>query len=366
SVFLLLLWGAVIMPAISLWFFFSHDPVFLMTSPEGGFEGLTPLGMIISMGYLIAQIVALIRFVHKWWKTRDILDLSLLLALGLWIIGTIFVIVLWDPLQVAELLWMATNIAGFLLVAAIQFITSILQPHKALESLVEQRTTELEISKQESEFYLNMWTHKMGNILQGVVTYLDILESAAQHGEDDRKTRAVARDISREATLVNHQVLQLTQIKDSLHQSLRPVDISDAIRKAIKSAIRLLGEDVFSVEYTQQESLIVLGDDLLDLAFQSAIFLNMKNRLDDVPIVSIAAKQNDEIYTVSIKTRGKPMPQDTHQFLKSDALIGNIMLDLDLFTIKLLMSRYNGQIDCLRNDGTEENTCLFSFVVHNK
>ena len=192
------------------------------------------------------------------------------------------------------------------------------------------------------------------------------MESAAQHSEDDKKTRIVARDLSREATLVNHQVLQLTQIKDSLHQPLKPVDISDALERTIKSAFKILGENTFNVEYSQQEPLIVIGDDLLDLAFQSAIFLNMKNRLDDVPTISISTNQDDDNYTVSIKTRGKPMPQDTQQFLKSEELIGNIMLDIDLFTIKLLMSRYNGKIDCLRNNAIEENTCLFSFAPHNK
>ncbi|MBA7562445.1 hypothetical protein ES708_04097 [subsurface metagenome] len=141
-----------------------------------------------------------------------------MLALILWITGTVFIIVLWDPLQIAELLWMTTIIAGFLLIATVQFVTSIIHPHKLLESQVFQRTQELNQSKRESDFYLSMWTHKLGNFLQGMVTYLDILEHASQNSEDDSKTRAVARDLSREAIIVNQQVTDLMRIRERQHQ----------------------------------------------------------------------------------------------------------------------------------------------------
>ncbi|MHA2024972.1 MAG: hypothetical protein ACW98U_03630, partial [Candidatus Thorarchaeota archaeon] len=164
SVLSMIIWGAVIMPITSLALFFSRDPLFiLVTSDGGGIEGLTPTGVILSIGFMFSQILALPRIIQQWWKTRNTLDLSLMLAMSIWLMGALFGMIAWDPLQVAEILWMGSIIGGFFLIAVVQFVTSILHPHRNLEQLVSLRTKELNLSNQESEFYLKMWTHKIGN-----------------------------------------------------------------------------------------------------------------------------------------------------------------------------------------------------------
>ncbi|MFX1606627.1 MAG: hypothetical protein ACFFDD_12060 [Promethearchaeota archaeon] len=358
---LLVIWGALIIPLINLWLFLSPEPVFIMVSEIGGVEGLTLIGGVISIGYLASQIIALLRFLYKWWKTRNIFDLTLLLALGLWTIGTGFIIVLWNPLQIAELLWMASVISGFLLIGSVQFITSILEPHRFLERLVTQRTRELRISKQESEFYLNMWTHKMGNLLQAMITYLDILELAAQNSEDDTKTRAAASDLTREAAMVNQQVVQLTRIKESLHQTLWPVNLPEAVEDAIKSAKKLLGEDAFTSEIIHQGPLTVRGDNLLPLAFHSVIAFQVKNRLDELPHIKVSVADDDSPRSIELRCRGKPVPQGLRTFIEGEELRGQIALDLDLFTIKLLMNRYGAKVRFGRDESTEENLYNFTF-----
>jgi len=358
---LLVIWGAVIMPCISLGLFLSPNPLFIMVSGDGGVQGLTIEGIVISMGYLLSQIIAFLRFIQQWWKTRNVIDLALLLALGLWIIGTGFIIILWDPLQVAELLWMASIIAGFLLIGSVQFITSILEPHRFLENQIRQRTRELSLSKQESEFYLNMWTHKMGNLLQGMITYLDILEFAAQNSEVDIKTRAAASALSREAAMVNQQVVQLTRIKESLHQTLWPVNLPEAFEDAIKSAAKLMGEDAFTAEFIHREPLTVNGDNLLPLAFHSAIAFQVKNSFEEKPNIKISVGYSDSPRSIEIRCRGKPIPKGLQAFIEGDELKGQIALDLDLFTIKLLMNRYKAQVRCGRDETIGENLCTFIF-----
>lgn len=293
SVLLMIIWGAVIMPITSLALFFSRDPLFILVTSDGGIEGLTTTGVILSIGFMFAQILALPRIVQQWWKTRNTIDLSLMLAMSLWLIGAIFGMFAWDPLQVAEIIWMGSIIGGFFLIAVVQFVASILHPHRNLERLVHQRTTELNLSNQESEFYLKMWTHKIGNFLQGMVTYLDILEFAEQHSEDDSKTRAAAGDLSREAAMVNQQVVQLSRIKESMHQVLWPVNLTQIIDDAVRSAAELLGEDSFSAKITGMESLMVEGDNLLPLAFQSAAAFHIKNRLNDQPKITFSITQKE-------------------------------------------------------------------------
>jgi hypothetical protein len=358
---LLVVWGAIIMPCISFWLFLSPEPVFIMVTEAGGVEGLTVIGSIVSLCYLAGQIIALFRFIFKWQKTRNIIDLSLLLALALWTIGTGFIIVLWNPLQIAELLWIASIISGFILIGSVQFITSILEPHRFLESQIAQRTRELSLSKQESEFYLNMWTHKMGNLLQGLITYLNILEHTAQNSEEDLQTRTAASDLSREATMLNQQVTQLTRIKESPDQVMWPVNLPESLEDAIQSAGELLGKNAFTAEFIQRENLTVTADSLLPLAFHSAIAFLVKNRVDDKPLIKIRVGQINSPKSIEIRSRGKQIPSGLRTFIEGEELRGQIALDLDLFTIKILMNRYGALVRCTRDENTKENSCIFSF-----
>jgi len=344
SVFLLITWGTIIMPCISLWLFFSPNPLFIMVTSEGGIQGLTPIGAIISLGYLISQIVALPRLIHKWRKTRNPFDLSLMLALVLWITGTIFIIILWDPLQIAELLWITTIIAGFLLIAAVQFVISIIHPHRLLERKVLQRTQELNQSKRESDFYLSMWTHKLGNFLQGLVTYLDILEHASQNSEEDTKTRGVARDLSRDAIIVNQQVTNLMRIKERQHQVLWPLNLLPVLEEAVNSTDEMIGTGNFSFEYVKTQDHVVMADNFLPLAFQNLIAFFYKNRIDDQPKFAITMETHDDTLEISFKARGEDISQELKDFIESGENMDKIALNLDIFTIKLLMNRYQVSI----------------------
>ena len=193
----LILWGLVIMPISYLLVLLSPDALFVVTAPEGGVLGFTPLGWIIVIFIVIATITAIFGYAKQWLNTRDSIDLSILLALLLWSVGITIIILLSDIFQVAELLWYSCLICGFFLISAAQIISSVIQPYRDLESIVEKRTNELEQSQRESDFFLNMWTHKMGNLLQGMVSYLEILEYAKQNSMDDQKTRSAAGRLSR-------------------------------------------------------------------------------------------------------------------------------------------------------------------------
>ena len=357
SVIFLIVWGTILMPLTCLWFFFSPFPVFLMTNQVGGIEGLTPIGLVVSFGYLISQIVAALRLAQNWRNTRDILDLSLLYAMLVWLVGTAFIIILWDPLQIAELIWVGSIAFGLLFVGAVQFITSIIDPHRALESLVDRRTSELELSKKESEFYLNMWTHKMGNILQGLITYLDILELGDDAG---LTTRSAAKALGKEATLVNHQVTRLTQIKNAYEEKLRPTLIKTALENGISSAQGIVDEEL-SIEITGIGKTKIMADDLLNLAFQSAILFFYKHKLDSNSTLSITEQEFDMKPAVLMKYRSERLPNIYWNFLTNPELTWNTGLDLDLFALKLLMIRYEGELLYKRDDSNNENTFILIF-----
>ncbi|TFG28331.1 hypothetical protein EU528_11365 [Candidatus Thorarchaeota archaeon] len=361
SVLLLMLWGVIVMPLTSLVLFFSPDPLFIMVTSEGGVQGLTLIGGVISLGYLSSQLIVLPWLILRWRKTRNSTDLSLMLALALWIIGTIFIIILWDPLQVAELLWVTSIIAGFLLIGAAQFLTAIIHPHRFLEQEVKQRTRELNQSKSESEFFLNMWTHKLGNFLQGMITYLDILEYAEQHSEEDKETRTAARSLSREAIRVNLQVSQLTRIKEQLNEAIWPVMVIPFLEEAIEATKQIFEDDTVSFQFDRIKEFSVAADGFLSLLFQSIFSFHVGKRPAGKIhfIVTLNSAANKQIITIS--SQGDEIPINFRKFIESNEDIESIAPNLDLFTIKLLVTKYRATIQCARNKETSENTCILMF-----
>ena len=64
---------------------------------------------------------------------------------------------------------------------------------------------------------------------------------------------------------------------------------------------------------------------------------------------------------ITFKSRGERVPQEIKDFMESGENMDKIALDLDLFTVKLLITRYNASIRCKRNEDISENLCIISF-----
>ena len=138
--------------------------------------------------------------------------MSIVMALVLWTLSTLLFSLQESPYQVMELVWLSAMIYGFLVIAVAMIITAVIEPHKALVGLVEERTQEVEASRKESEFYLNLWGHKIGNLLQGMTMYLDLL--ALPEPQNPQHLQESARGLSREAAFINRQIGILAQVKE--------------------------------------------------------------------------------------------------------------------------------------------------------
>ena len=360
SSILLVLWGIVLMPLIYLWALLSADVTFIVTLPEGGISGITPLGWLAVIFIAFSTIIATIGYVEQWLSTRDPIDLSIMLALFLWLLAVILVIVLWDPFQVAELVWYACLICGFALISTAQIISSVIQPYRDLETIVEKRTNELEQSQLESDFYLNMWTHKMGNLLQGMVTYLEILEYAKQNSVEDQETRHVASKLSAEARLVNHQVLQLMRVKESYHQELDQVELTNSISRSISTALSFFDDGV-TFDFTSDQIYFMKADDLIELLFLSIIIFLAKSRMNDDLCISISIIPKADVLEVSIGSEGRTHSQNVQEFLDHSDVPNDITIDLELYTIRLMMKRYGGTITHHYDSSNETNNYVLEF-----
>ena len=139
-----------------------------MTAESGGLEGLTPIALVLVLIIAVTMLVSFLKYAYDWIKTRDRVIMISCLALGFWLYAEIIIVLLENPYQLAEVVWLGAFTTGFVVIAFGMSVSAVFEPRKILEETVEHRTQELRDSKAESEFYLGMWTHKMGNILQAM------------------------------------------------------------------------------------------------------------------------------------------------------------------------------------------------------
>ncbi|MHA1637201.1 MAG: hypothetical protein ACTSUB_04220 [Candidatus Thorarchaeota archaeon] len=203
----------------------------------------------------------------------------------------------------------------------------------------------------------------MGNLLQGLVSYLDILEYAKQNSLEDLETRLVAAKLSREARLVNHQVLQLMRVKERYHLELDQVELTNSISRSISTALSFFDPDSITFDFTPEQNYFIKADDLLELLFLSLIVYLFKSRRENEIRISMSIKPTPDVLEVTIHSRGKKHSQDVQEFLDRTDVPDNITIDLELYTTRLMMKRYGGLITHHYDSSTESNRYILEFRI---
>ena len=342
---LYLFFWIVIAPILYIWFFLSPEPVFSVTNPEGGLLGLTPIGWFSTIIVGLSSFGSLIRYLIEWYHKREHVLLGWTLALVFWIFSFIIYAVLSNPLQIAELVWIGGLTCGFSLVAVTMAMSSIIEPHKALESLVDERTIQLIEARQESEFYLRLWTHKMGNLLQALISYLQLIEDRIKTGESITDIQTSAMEVGREAVLVNRQVVKLYQIKESSESKLWPVALKEIVFRSVNETKDLLPDRGISVDIPDiPADLMVRANGLLDVLFVNLFIRCRLQSEDESSLIKVYVQLSGDTVRVSIQCPGKPLSSDIMSSFNDTGTLLRSTLDLDLIMVRMLVDRYGGAI----------------------
>ncbi|MCK5238743.1 MAG: hypothetical protein KAR33_04290 [Candidatus Thorarchaeota archaeon] len=353
------IWSFLILPLVSLWFLLSPEPVFQLTGPTGLFA-LNPLGWFFVLSIALMIILSLLRYLHQWIRTKDSVSLSFILALLFWIFSVGIVAALDSPFQLGEVVWFGSFTAGFVLIAIAMFATAIIEPRKVLEDTVVLRTQELSVSKKESEFYLGMWTHKMGNLLQGLLVYLDLLSEAEESGSSPRDHRLSAMEIAREATLLNTQVTKLSQVNETEGLDRTPVSLAIAVSSAMDMASNLLNPDTFRVNFRTATDVTVLADEMLDVAILSILSFFVRTRLHEDLNITIWYKKDDDLVRVFIECVGNEMPMEIQEFLEEHAVPQTHTIELDIYVARTIIELFSGTIRYERLDKERINRLILT------
>jgi signal transduction histidine kinase len=340
-----LLWGVILQPAFSFWLFLTEVVPFELTSPAGGLAGVTPIGWTIFILIAITAFLSLSRYLLEWLRSRDRIVLALALAVVIWITSVIIFAALENPLQVAELLWISGMTMGFALLAVAMILTSIIEPHRALESVVQDRTFQLQESREETEFYLSLWTHKMGNLLQAIATYLELIEEGIRVGGDLSPLQKPTADLIQEAIKVNRQVAKLTKIKERTDAVTWPVNLDQSLLKSVREVESSLPEGRVEVVLPQEDSTLqIYADDMIDIVFVNLIARCAQQSIGANAKLIISAKKVGGFAEVTLEYKGAGITSEMKEWLTVKPSLRRSILDLDLFMSLLLMERYGGRI----------------------
>ncbi|MHA1637328.1 MAG: hypothetical protein ACTSUB_04870 [Candidatus Thorarchaeota archaeon] len=358
---LIVLWGTVIVPVFVFWFSLSPEPVLISTdtSDAGGLFSATAIGAAMLGIVLIAFVVSFIRYLIQWFRKGDRIILGSGLALIIWIISLVLLGILNDPLLTLEIVWYTLTGAGFLILALTMIVTAIIEPHKALNEQVAERTQQLELSERESEFYLDLWSHKIGNILQGMQTYLELISQSVQ---DEKISSAIetAKILGKEANIVNRQVINLAQIKKSKEPILESIQLLEAIETAVSKASQFQESDNIIISVKVDPDVYALADNLIDLLFLSLILNIAKRELLDNVKMDITSSTSSTSYGIQFVCSCKALSPEGLSYLSETGLQVLKHLGLELFTVKLLLARYNCTFQCL----TDKSNGDHKFTIH--
>lgn len=339
-----LLWGFGAIPFIGFWFLFSPEPVFLVTSPSGGLSGLTPLALVLVLTIAITMVTSLMKYTYDWVRSRDRIVLVSTLALGFWLYGEIVIVMLENPYQLAEIMWLGAFTTGFVVIALGMSVTAVFEPRRILEETVNKRTKELQDSKAESEFYLGMWTHKMGNILQAMIVYLDLLDEHKTSSPELEDIQLSAKVLSREATLLNLQVTKLSQILELKRDEIEPTPLVSILSDAMDYAAFLLNPQDFKVQLEIGINPSIYADRMLAIAILSIISFVVKTRNTENLSFQIHCEMSDDDAVLIMRCPGGELTHEVQEYLHLESVMLTTRIDFDIFVARSIINIFHGQL----------------------
>jgi hypothetical protein len=357
-------WGLFLMPSMLLWFFLSPEPVFITSQNGGGLEGITPLGWAILLAALVTIVGTLVKSFFAWNREKSRITLAYFLALVLWTSSVLTFVVQANPFQLSELLWFWGISSGFAILAVAMLITNVIEPRRELSTAVRIRTKELEFAKKETEFYLNIWAHKVGNLLQGMTTYLDLF-SASIDPEFLSRPQETAKDLSGQATMINRQVAALLRVKETKEPRTWPVHLANMVRKGYEDAIEALDKSSEPLILEGESKIHVIADDFLDLVFICLFRFIFDNYPSENPLKLNIKDLKDKVQA-NITCAGMVLPSDAKLALSDDIIPDRKHLGLEIFTAKILMTYYGGRLAYRKDSETDATSFILDFKQFRK
>ncbi|MHA1576792.1 MAG: sensor histidine kinase [Candidatus Thorarchaeota archaeon] len=329
-------------------------------------ELINNLGLLVGVVIYGSNVLAIIFYSRIWRLRSNSIPTGIVLGLTSFSIGSTLIILETTANQVIEIASMFMIFISFTLLVLPMMATSITEPHRGLSEIIRERTKELSLTRDESTFYLNIWTHEVGNILQGILMYLESLE-LLQHGSKEIANKIQpAKALTDRATQTIRQVAEIASMKDA-KPNLRAINVESAIDRALKSTREQNDMSSVKIQVNQADQEIsvyadTLFSDIISKLLSNTI-LRSKNRNLSIHIITFKIASTVHI---EIRDDGTVLTKNAREYLTGEASVLHSEIGLDLFIVRNLLQRYHGKISIEKLEITSENLTLLRFEAKNK
>ena len=237
-----------------------------------------------------------------------------------------------------------------LFLAIIQDVTE----KKKAEQELQESKEQYQRAYEHETFYKDLFTHDINNILQSILTSLEIINLQMGSVEDSQNIKPILEIINeqvyRGTSLVNN-VYKFSQLEET-EINLRKFDLEKTMLESIKFVKKNFKNKTISIHFEPLKNKIsIQADDLLKDVFENILINAVKH--NDNPNVEIVIKtsklQEDGILFVQIEfiDNGKGIPEAkrksifTRGFTEDRSLSG---MGLGLSLVKTITDKYNARI----------------------
>jgi hypothetical protein len=331
--------GLIIIPIIALLFIVSPQPVFILSTSEG----FTSTGLFVTLSFLVFMIVGIVKNGREWLKVSSHSPLARIYACILWILSVIYLGIQTLSYQLCEIFGLGAIFAGFSFIAVSMVAGAIIEPHRSLRALVSERTNELQLSVLESEYYLNMWSHEVGNMLQGVLGVLDVLTLEMDTSSNDLLSGSY--ELIRRLAVSTKQVRMLARMKAVAEEKSYPIDIYSCIIDAANEIQPIPGFDELELRINFDNKVIwVVANEFLSMAIFNLISFITKRDPKLSNLLSIDIIKSESQADLYFTRNGFSLPEELRDSLFGSLHPKTTMMGLDLFSAKMVIQQLGGEL----------------------
>jgi signal transduction histidine kinase len=236
----------------------------------------------------------------------------------------------------------------------------------SLEDEVSKRIRSEELSKDEkdhAELYLDIMSHDVGNLHQGLMLNLQLLDKGIAKGDMQDKCRKDSMDLLKRSFKLVNNVKLLSYLKESEYKREK-IDLKASINTSVQEVKGMFPDldPTIDLEFPKG-SIFVNADNLLDQALINLMNNAIKVQEVEKPWIKVDAKVESGDVVVMISDKGPGLNDEIKQiaFNRTEMKKRRKRTSgLGLMIVKTLMDRYGGKIwieDRIKGDH-KQGTCF--------
>ncbi|MBN1390093.1 MAG: hypothetical protein JXA22_05565 [Candidatus Thermoplasmatota archaeon] len=218
-----------------------------------------------------------------------------------------------------------------------------------LGSIAERWVTQQEEmeARTQAQFYLDLMSHDINNLHQGILINLEMLKMGILSEEKRESSLLVSTDLTRRSIKLVSNVKLLSYLK-GLKEPLEPIELNEVVVESIKEVRSSFAGRTVDISMDMPgDQMFILADRLVSEVLINILNNGVKVQPGDTAKMKVEVEPHREKVRVSISDHGpgirdfdKASLFGRHTGIKREKLMSGIGLSL----VKVLMDRYRGRV----------------------